>query len=240
MNDDHLPPDPHLPLREVFPGIWLASSTNRMSIPLGLSITFSRNMLAVLGADGWVVLNPVRLSQRAEAELLAKAPIRHAVRMGTYHGRDDRHYVECLGAELWGVPGQQSYPEPPITREITEDGPFPIPGAQVVIFRSATLPECVVLLPEHRLLATCDSVQHYENDPLISLLGKIVMYPMGFFTPCVIGPVWLKAVTPPGGSLRADFERVLALDFEDLISAHGTPKLGGAKEALRKNVERLP
>ena len=40
--------------------------------------------------------------------------------------------------------------------------------------------------------------------------------------------------------MRGDFERVLALDFDNLISAHGTPKLGGAKEALARNVERLP
>jgi hypothetical protein len=40
--------------------------------------------------------------------------------------------------------------------------------------------------------------------------------------------------------MRADFERVLALDFDNVISAHGTPKLGGAKAALARNVARLP
>src|SRR5262245_58761675 len=30
----------HLPLREVFPDVWLAASVNRMTIPLGLTITF--------------------------------------------------------------------------------------------------------------------------------------------------------------------------------------------------------
>lgn len=85
---------------------------------------------------------------------------------------------------------------------------------------------------------TCDSVQHYEHDPLLSFLGKLVMYPLGFFTPCVIGPFWLKAVTPPGGCVRS--ERVLALDFDNLISGHGTLKLGGAKDALAQNVARLP
>jgi hypothetical protein len=83
-------------------------------------------------------------------------------------------------------------------------------------------------------------VQHYERDTLISPLGRIVMYPMGFFTPCVIGPIWLKTVTPPGGSMRGDFERVLALDFDNLIGGHGTPKIGGAKAALARNVARLP
>lgn len=230
----------HLPLRECFPGVWLAASQITMGIPLGLKIRFSRNMLAVLGADGWVLLNPVRLSQAAEDELLAKGPFRHAVRLGTFHGMDDRYYVERFGMAFWAVPGKQSYTMPKISHEITEGGPFPIPGAKAVVFKSATQAECVVCLPQHRLLVTADSVQHYEHDPLISPLGKIVMYPMGFFTPCVIGPIWLKAVTPRGGSLRADFERVLELGFDNLISVHGTPKLGGAKEALTRNVARLP
>jgi len=237
---DHPPASRHLPLRECFPDVWLAASVNSMAIPLGFKITFSRNMVAVRAVDGWVLLNPVRLSESAEAELLAKAPFRHAVRLGTYHGRDDGYYVDRFGVEFWGVPGEQSYPEPVFSREITEDGPFPIAGAQVVIFRNATRAECVVFLPQHRLLVTCDSVQHYDGDPLVSMLGKLVMYPMGFFTPCVIGPIWLKTVTPPGGTVRADFERVLALDFDHLISGHGTPKLGGAREALARNVAGLP
>src|SRR5262249_46988879 len=160
-------------------------------------------------------LNPVRLSDAAERELLAQAPFKHAVRLGTYHGRDDAYYVDKYGVEFWGVPGEQTYPEPRFTHEVTEGGPFPIPGARAVVFGRAPRAECAVHLPQHRLLVTCDSVQHYDHDPLVSLLGKVVMYPMGFFTPCVIGPIWLKAVTPPGGSVRADFERVLALDFEN-------------------------
>src|SRR4029077_15117451 len=145
-----------------------------MSIPLRLKITFSRNMVAVRGPDGWLLLNPVRLSQSTEAELLAQAPFKHAVRLGTYHGRDDRYYVDKFGVEFWGVPGEQTYPEPKFSRAITEEGPFPIPGARVVIFKNATRAECAVYLPQHRLLVTCDSVQHYDHDTLISVLGKLV------------------------------------------------------------------
>jgi hypothetical protein len=93
-----------------------------MSIPLGLKITFSRNMVAVRSPEGWVLLNPVRLTESAEAELLAKAPFKHAVRLGTYHGRDDRYYVDKFGVEFWGAPGEQAYPEPRFSRPITEGG----------------------------------------------------------------------------------------------------------------------
>jgi hypothetical protein len=203
-------------------------------------ITFSRNMIVVRGDDGLVLLNPVRLSEPAEAALLREGPIRHAMRLGTYHGRDDGYYVDRFGAEFWGVPGVQQYEAPAFTHEITDGGPLPIPDARAVVFTTATRAEGVVFLPGHRLVVTCDSVQHYERDDRLSLLARIVMLPMGFFKPCVIGPIWLKAVTPAGGSMRRDFERVLALDFDNLVSGHGTPKLGGAKEALRRQVARLP
>jgi hypothetical protein len=236
---DHPPADYHLPLRECFPGVWLASSRIGMRVPPGLKITFSRNMVAVLTAEGWVLLNPVRLGVEAEGELLARAPIRHALRLGTFHGRDDAYYTERFGAQFWCVPGKSSYPEPAGTRAISEDGALPIPGAKALVYSSGLLAECALHLPQHRLLVTCDSVQNYEDDPLISPLGRLVMRPLGFFTPCVIGPIWLKANTPPGGSLRPDFERVLALDFDNLIGGHGTPRLGGAREALARNVAKL-
>jgi hypothetical protein len=211
-----------------------------MTIPLGLKISFGRNMVAVRTIEGWVLLNPVRLSEEAEADLLKMAPIKHAVRLGGFHGRDDRYYVDKFDVEFWGVPGIQAYPEPKFTREISENGQFPISDARVVIFKDAKCAECVVCLPQHKLLLTCDSVQHYDRDSFASALAKVVMYPMGFFVPCVIGPIWLKMATPPGGSLRADFERVLALEFDNLIGGHGSPKIGGAKAALAKNVARLP
>ncbi|HZR36917.1 MAG TPA: hypothetical protein VFA75_16220 [Nevskia sp.] len=239
MAADHPPADFHLPLRECFPGVWLASSRIAMRVPPGLKITFSRNMVAVLADEGWVLLNPVRLSAEGEAKLLARAPIKHAVRLGTFHGRDDAYYAERFGAQFWSVPGKCSYPELPGSRAIAEGGPLPIADAKAVVYSGGLLAECAVYLPRHRLLVTCDSVQNYDNDPLISPLGRLMMRPLGFFTPCVIGPIWLKQTTPRGGSLRADFERVLALDFDHLIGGHGTPKIGGAREALARNVAKL-
>ena len=232
------PPAPdHLSPREIFPGLWYVSASHHQRPPPGLR--YSRNMVVVCGADGLVLVNPVRLSSDAEAALLRHGPVRHVVRLGTYHGRDDAYYVETFGAQFWAAPGDYRHPLPASMRELSEHSPGPIPGARAVVFHQATLPEAVLFMPEHRLLLTCDSVQHYGRDPLLSPLARLVMLPMGFFRPCVIGPLWRKAVTPDHGSLRPDFERVLGLDFDNLISAHGTPKLGGAKAALARQVARL-
>src|SRR6185369_7251769 len=64
---DHPPALHHLPPQECFPDVWVARSAIGMSIPLGLKITFSRNMVAVRTPEGWVLLNPVRLTESAEA-----------------------------------------------------------------------------------------------------------------------------------------------------------------------------
>jgi hypothetical protein len=239
MSSPHPPASPHRPPEEIVPGVWFVSSENRMKTPV-FTIPFGRNMVAVRGPDGWVVLNPVRMREDAEQALLARTPVRHVVRLGTFHGRDDAYYVEKFGAEFWAVPGPQTYQAPPITREIADGAALPIPGASAVVFTGATRAECIVYLSEQRLLVTCDSVQHYEGDPWLNWKSRLLMTPMGFFKPCVIGPIWLKEVTPPGGSLKPDFERILALDFDTVISAHGAPKRGGAKAALRQRVDRLP
>ncbi len=61
---------------------------------------------------------------------------------------------------------------------------------------------------------------------------------MGFSLTTLVGPLWLKYMTREGGSLRPDFERLLELDFDCLLTAHGTPLRTGAKQAVAQAVER--
>ncbi len=44
-------------------------------------------------------------------------------------------------------------------------------------------------------------------------------------------------MTPPGGSLKADFERLAKLDFAHLIAAHGGPLRDTAREDLQATIE---
>jgi len=43
----------------------------------------------------------------------------------------------------------------------------------------------------------------------------------------------LRCQAQEGGTILLDFERLLLLDFEHLIPAHGSVKYDGAKQALR-------
>ena len=57
------------------------------------------------------------------------------------------------------------------------------------------------------MLLTCDAIQHYGDYGHHNLLSRLVMPFLGFRRSTVVGPIWLKAMTPPGASCAAEFER---------------------------------
>lgn len=61
---------------------------------------------------------------------------------------------------------------------------------------------------------------------------------MGFSLTTLVGPVWMKYMTSEDGSIRPDFDRLLQLDFEHLVSAHGTLLQTNARAGVGVAVER--
>jgi hypothetical protein len=61
---------------------------------------------------------------------------------------------------------------------------------------------------------------------------------IGFPKTTVVGPIWLKIMTPEGGSLQTEFERLLTLDFDRLLSAHGSLLTSGAKDSVAAAIRR--
>ena len=88
------------------------------------------------------------------------------------------------------------------------------------------------------VLLTCDGIQHYGDYRHCSLFARLMMPLIGFPKTTIVGPMWLKLMTPEDGSLEADFRRLLTLDFDHLLSAHGSLLRGGAHEAVERAVEK--
>ena len=61
---------------------------------------------------------------------------------------------------------------------------------------------------------------------------------IGFPKTTIIGPFWMKLMTREGTNLRDEFERLLELDFDSLLSAHGTLLKTGARDAVRRAVAK--
>ena len=228
------PAQPHGALEELFEDVFRVHGSMRMAPGMRID----RNML-VLRQDGELtVIGPVRLDASGEAALDALGRVRHVLRLGNFHGVDDAYYVDHYGAEFWCQPNSLAYPEPLPSQLMTEQSMLPVDGAELFLFRDTRHPEGAVLLPRHGLLITCDALQHWSDREGCSLLARLVMPVLGFRRGSIVGPPWRKRMTPPGGSLQADFERLLNLEFAHQIGAHGGLCRGNARELARAAVAR--
>ncbi len=232
--DGYAPAMAHDPIEEIFPDVFLVRGSYRMNALM----TFSRNMVIVRHQDELVVFNSVRLSPEAEAELEALGQVKHVMRLGYFHGQDDRYYVDRYKAEFWGPIASRAQPGPAITQSLTENAELPVPGLKAFLFRQTRHPEVAVLLERHGgVLIGCDALQYYADRRFCSLFARVFMPLMGFPLRLIIGPLWLKAMTPTGSSLRPDFERLQALEFKHYIAAHGSLLRDNAQSAVREAVE---
>lgn len=199
------------------------------TIRIGPGLSFGRNMVILRDGAALTVINSVRLDGETETELDALGRVRHVVRLGHFHGIDDRYYVERYGAEFWCQPDSANYPEPKPTQVLTEQTTLPVGDAALFLFRETRFPEGAILLRRHGgLLITCDSLQHWKDWHHCSLPARLMMPLLGFKLTTIVGPPWRKRMTQKGGSLKPDFDRLLALEFDHHIGAHGTLCRGGA------------
>ncbi|WP_339664191.1 hypothetical protein [uncultured Pseudomonas sp.] len=231
----HPPAHPHDPLQQLYPGVYWVQGSIRM----GPGLRMNRNMVIVQNHNELTLINPVRLSAQGLASLEALGKVTHLLRLGDFHCLDDAFYLERYGCQFWAQPEQSTYPQPTPDHLFTDQIAPPLPDAAFFVFNTATYPEAALLLKQHKLLITVDSVQYHANFRYFSGITRVVFKLLGFKQGINIGGPWRKRVTPKGGSLRADFDSLLALDFDAIVAAHGQPLTAGAKAALRQEVEQV-
>ena len=211
----------------------------RGSIRMNPVMRITRNM-AIIRHDGALTLvNPIRMTPAGEKQLASLGEVRRILRLGAFHGIDDPYYVDRFSAELWCQPGGKAYKEPPIDVPLGEGSELPFPDAELIPFVGTKQPESVLLLKRgDGLLLTCDAIQHYGDYRHNSFLARLMMPFIGFPKTTIVGPIWLKFMTPEGQSLRATFERLLTLDYDSLLAAHGSFLEHGARDAVRRAIDR--
>jgi hypothetical protein len=234
MPADFAPLEPHGPLTPLFEDVFtLVGSVTMMPL-----VRIPRTMTVVRRGSELTLINAVRVDDATLTALKALGRIAHVVRIGL-HGMDDAWYVQEHGATLWALPGVEHARGQTTQEELAEDH-LPLAGARLFRFEHTVAPEAALLLDDGGgLLVTCDSVQNWESTDGCSLLGTLATHALGFLVPAQIGPPWRKRMTPPGGSLRPDFERLADLPFKHLVGGHGVPLRGSANAALRATIERV-
>ena len=225
---------PHDPISSLFDDVFLVHG----SIRIGPGMRMNRNMLIVRSGDELTLINPVRLNDAALSQLDALGNVRHVMRLGDFHGLDDRFYVDRYQAEIWCQARPQTYKEPVANHVISATATAPMPNAQFFVYEAARFPEACLLLKDRQLLITTDSIQYWADWSYTTFLTRCALRLMGFKLTLLIGGPWLKRVTPQGGSLRPDFERLLALDFKHVVGAHGRLLRDAAKPMLESAIAK--
>jgi hypothetical protein len=229
------PAFPHGSIEEILPDVFMVRGSVRMN-PL---IRITRNMAIVRHAGELTLVDPIRLNEGEERRLRDLGTVKRILRLGPLHGLDDPYYVDQFQAELWAQEESETYPEPKLDVRLRADAELPFPDAELFCFEGTTHMESALLIRRGGgLLITCDSIQNYGDYRYNNLLARVVMPFLGFSRTTLVGPIWLKLMTPEGGSLEPEFRRLLQLEFDHLLSAHGSLLRGGAHVAVEAAVDR--
>ena len=226
---------PHDPIEEIQPDVFMV----RGSVRLNAIMRITRNMVILRHEGDLTLVDPIRLSDAGEEQLSKLGSVKRILRLGPMHGMDDPYLIERFRAELWAVGESQTHPEPKPDVLIDTESPLPFPDARLFSFAGLKQPESVLLIRRAGgLLITCDSIQNYGDYRFNNLPARLVMPWIGFPKTTLVGPMWLKMMTPEGGSLESEFRRLLEFEFDSLISAHGSLLRSGAHAAVEAAVDR--
>jgi hypothetical protein len=236
MELEHYPPaSAHDPIRELWPNIyWVHGSIN-----VGPAMQMNRNMLIIKQGTELTLINPLRLHNDELQKLDELGQVKHLIRLGDFHGLDDAFYLARYHPAFYCQDGQSSYPTPAQAIIINALSQPPVADAEYFIFASAKYPEAALWLKQQRLLITTDSVQYLADWSYTSKLTRVVLWLMGFKLGLQIGRPWLKRVKHNHEGMRADFAKLLTLDFDSLIAAHGSLLRENAKTLLANEVAKI-
>lgn len=194
-------------VREIAPGVWHWSARHE-KIGIEVSSYYLRSERALI--------DPI-LPAEGLAWFEGAGTPEHVLLTNRHHDRDAWRFVEAFGAQVHCVRSG--------LHELEGRGPVAafdvgdeLPGGAVALEVAAICPDEIALyIPAHRALACADGVVRWRGQ------DELTFVPDEFMD----DPEQTKA------GLRAAYRRLLDLDWDLLLLAHGDPVLSGGKEALR-------
>jgi len=190
-----------------------------VSIPRNMQIVSYRHELSLVSA--------VRLDEAGLLELDKLGRVRHVIRIGHFHSRDDAFYVRRYGAHYWANPAHSLPVGVPLSCVLNKDALLPFPARVWEFSTLSKTYEAALFVPRYQLLITCDSVHNMTDKQGHSWLAVIASWAMGLGGPAAIGTGWIRAnyhSAPGGRPLIEDFERLVSeVPFANLLTAHGYP-----------------
>lgn len=212
-------------------------------IKINPMVRFTRNMAIVREGQELTLINPVRMNEAGLAKLEALGDVKHVLRLGCFHGRDDPFYVDRYKSEFWSFEGGTTYTEPDITKSLSEGGNLPFSNAKLFSFNYLRQPEGAILLERSpNILLSCDAIQSYATPPYTphtNWFTRRLMPRIGFPRKTLIGPMWMDGLATDRNGMKGEFERLMEWQFDQLLSAHGTFLAKGAHQEVRQAFDKM-
>ena len=206
-------------------------------------VRFTRNMIIVRENGQLTLINPVRMDEVGLVALEKLGKITNVLRLGPGHGMDDPFYVERYNADFWSFEGGTTYTTPAIKYALTEGGVLPFSNAKLFAFNHLKEPEGIILLERSAgILLTCDAIQSYAEFPHMphtNWLSRRLLPRIGFSKETLISKMWMKHAVVDQGKTRAEFEKLLSFNFDQLISAHGTFVPKNARVRVEQAIKKM-
>ena len=226
-------PLPHGSMTTVADDVYCVRGAFRM----GPGVTIGRTMTVLQAGVGLVVLNAIRLSDAAHAELDARGPVADLVKLSDSHGVDEPFYVDRYGPTVWSLPGA-ALGDLRGERTLGPDGP--VDGGVVVDFgKMGGWREGAYWVPAGGgTLVTCDAIQNCADADGASFLGRVLGSVLGFKGGVIVPPFWSRAQKLSGSAIDETLAGLAELSFENLVTGHGPAVVGGADAMVRAAIER--
>jgi hypothetical protein len=197
-------------VQEIAPGLWHWTA-HHDKIGMGVSSYYLPNELVLIDA----MVPPVGLEWFREHG----AP-EHVLLSNRHHDRDAWRLRGAFGCSIHCVRSGLHELEGRGPVEPFEPGDE-LPGGVIAYEVAAICPdETALFIPAHRALACADGVVRWAGEDELSFVPDHLMD----------APEQTKA------GLRDAYGRLLELDFDHLLLAHGEPVVDGGKDALRRFV----
>lgn len=226
---------PHGKINEVLPNVYMVTGTNTTRHD-GVDIQTSRNMVIIKENDALTLINTVRLNEEGLAALDKLGEVKHVARIGAFHGYDDAFYVDRYKPKFWAVKGMKHENDLLTDAVLTNDGPLPFSNCTVFNFETTEHPECMLLYKTDAgtILITCDSIQNWtKQDPYFSDETYTSFKQQGLIAEANIPDTWIGACKPKADEMA----KIKTLNFQFLLSAHGTPLKEEAYEKVCSSIK---
>lgn len=226
----------HGKIQQIFPDIFFVTGVSLYHYN-GNDIQKSNSMVIVRNGKELTLINTLRLDTGGLKQLDELGKVTNVIRLGAFHDRNDLFYLDRYQAKLWAVKGMVNKDNRKADFIFGETSAVPFPDASFFQFETTTQPEAILNISRNGgILVTCDSIKNWTKvDEYFSEKTANEFKEQGLIAPASIDKVWLHVMAPQ----KSDFLRLLKLKFKHLLSAHGQPIIGKAKNQLMPRFEVL-